>query len=121
MKIGTLYALVLIFAIVASPAAAQDVFDRAERIIEQHRLLTPKARRCSTLVLRDDSDDRIGKIGVYEKHDKQCGGDPDVEHRLFDLEIEMKTGRAKWDKNLEIEMRPVPMSRCTHLNHLCRH
>jgi hypothetical protein len=108
VKIAALYVRVLIFAIMAFPVAAQDVFDRAERIIGEHRLLTPKAQRCSKLILRDSSDDRIGKIGVYEKHNKTCGGDPNVEHRLFDLEIDMKTGAAKWDNNPEMEMHPIP-------------
>ena len=98
-----------IAATAASKDLAKDAFDRAERIIRQHHLLTPKAQRCSKLVLRDDSNARTAKVGVYEVHDKRCGGDPEIEHRLFDLEIDMKTGAAKWDKNFpEMEMRPVP-------------
>jgi hypothetical protein len=93
----------------APPASAQRALDRAERTIKKHRLLTPKQQRCSSLVLRDDSDARTAKVGIYEVHDKACGGDPDVMHRLFDLEINMKTGAAKWDNNFpDIEMRPVP-------------
>jgi hypothetical protein len=111
MKISTVFGLVLSFAALAFPVAAQDAFNRAARIIEEHCLLTPKAQRCSKLVLRDSGNERIGKVGVYEKHDKTCGGDPDVEHRLFDLEIDMKTGAAKWDNNPKIEMRPVPLRR----------
>ena len=93
-------------------AAAKAAFSRAEKIIKGHRLLTPKAQACSTLLLRDDSDARIAKVGVYEIHDAKCGGDPEVEHRLFDLEIDMKTGAAKWDNNFpDMEMRPVPKRR----------
>jgi len=88
---------------------ANNALDRAERIIERHHLLTPKQQRCSSLVYRDESDERTAKIGVYEVHDKECGGDPDATHRLFDLEIDMKTGAAKWDNNFpDMEMRPVP-------------
>jgi hypothetical protein len=100
---------VFLSALAAAPAIAADALDRAERIIKEHHLLSPKAQRCSTLVLRDDSNDRTAKVGVYEVHDKRCGGDPDIEHRLFDLEIDMKTGAAKWDNNFpDMEMRPVP-------------
>jgi hypothetical protein len=96
-------------AMAASEEQAKAAFDRAEWIIKQHRLLTLKAQRCAKLVLRDDGNARTAKVGVYEVHDRKCGGDPDVEHRLFDLEIDMKTGAAKWDNNFpDMEMRPVP-------------
>jgi len=98
------------FAQQSSSGAAEDaVIKRAEKIIREHRLLTAKQQRCMSLLYRDDSDAKTGKVGVYEVHDKTCGGDPDVSHRLFDLEIDMKTGAAKWDNNFpDMEMRPVP-------------
>ena len=94
----------------ASTALAKSALDRADHIIKQHRLLTPKQQRCTSLLYRDDeSDARTAKVGVYEVHDKRCGGDPEVTHRLFDLEIDLKTGAAKWDNNFpDMEMRPVP-------------
>ncbi len=94
----------------SSSGAAEDaVVARAEKIIKEHRLLTAKQQRCMSLLYRDDSDAKTGKVGVYEVHDKKCGGDPHVSHRLFDLEIDMKTGAAKWDNNFpDMEMRPVP-------------
>lgn len=114
---GLRIALTAALCALCATAAAQDTpsapakraLDRAEQIIKQHRLLTPKQQRCSSLVYRDDSDPRTAKVGVYEVHDKVCGGDPDVMHRLFDLEIDLKTGAAKWDNNFpDMEMRPVP-------------
>lgn len=104
-------ALLIVSVTLTTPALAADAFTRAEKIIKDHALLTPKAERCSKLVLRDDNSKRIAKIGVYEQHNAACGGDPDVEHRLFDLEIDMKTGVAKWDNNPDMEMRPVPKRR----------
>ena len=109
MRIGLLTAIVLTCTAGALPAQGADAFATAERVIKDHQLLTQKAQRCSKLMLRDDSNDRIAKLGVYEVHDATCGGDPDIEHRLFDLEIDMKTGAAKWDYNFpDMEMRPVP-------------
>ena len=89
-------------------AAEAAALKRAERIIKEHRLLTAKQQRCMSLIYRDDSTARTGKVGVYEVHDEMCGGDPNVSHRLFDLEIDMKTGVAKWDGAPDMEMRPVP-------------
>ena len=101
-------ALAAPIAFVQGAAQAADAFATAERIIKQHRLLTPQQQKCSKLVRREDSNKRVAKIGVYEQHDETCGGDPDVEHRLFDLEIDMRSGTAKWDNNVDMEMRPVP-------------
>jgi len=96
----------------AMPARAQEPFALAEKIIKQHRLLTPKAQQCSKLVLREDGNKRVAKIGVYEVHDQTCGGDPEIEHRLFDLEINTRTGAAKWDYDSpDGDMRPVPKRR----------
>ena len=114
VKFATVIGLALFCGVGAASAqqsgAAEDaVFARAEKIIKEHRLLTAKQQRCMSLLYRDESDAKTGKVGVYEVHDKKCGGDPDVSHRLFDLEIDMKTGAAKWDNNFpEMEMRPVP-------------
>ena len=62
-----------------------------------------------TLLERGDTTPRVAKVGVYERHDAKCGGDPEITHRLFDLEIDRKTGAAKWDNNFpDMEMRPIP-------------
>lgn len=100
-----------ILSLSASPALAQDGADIAWRVVKAHRLLTPKQQNCVSLIERDDSTKRIVKVGVLEKHDKRCGGDPQVAPRMFDLEIDTKTGAAKWDKNPDVEMRPIPARR----------
>jgi hypothetical protein len=93
----------------SSGSAEEAVIGRAEKIIREHHLLTAKQQRCMSLMYREDSDARTGKVGVYEVHDKECGGDPDFSHRLFDLEIDMKTGATKWDNNLpDMDMRTIP-------------
>ncbi|AXK82566.1 hypothetical protein DW352_19800 [Pseudolabrys taiwanensis] len=104
-------ALAAPIAFVQGAAQAADAFATAERIIKQHRLLTPQQQKCSKLVLREDSNKRIAKVGIYERHDATCGGDPDAEHRLFDMEINMRSGAATWDNNVDMEMRPVPARR----------
>jgi hypothetical protein len=102
----------LLVFLAATPAGAWDALDLAAQVIKKHQLLTPERQRCMTLVQRDDSSAKIAKVGVYERHDKACGGDPAIEHRLFDLEIDVKTGAAKWDNNFpDMEMRPVPKRR----------
>lgn len=108
MRMALIVALVSAASASALADPVQDAFNRADKLIKERRLLTPKAQHCSKLVLREDSNKRVAKVGVYEVHDAECGGDPDAEHRLFDLEINMKTGAAKWDNTPDMEMRPVP-------------
>ena len=96
-----------------SAAAGEAARDKlAWRVVREHRLLSGKQLSCSTSLERPGSTDRLVKVGFYEKHDARCGGDPSVAHRLFDLEVDARTGRARWDGNDDLEMRPVP-SRAT--------
>jgi len=111
MKIEHLTVIAATLCLASSPALAQDGAVLAWRVIKAHRLLTPKQQNCVSLIERDDSTKRLVKVGVLEKHDKRCGGDPEVAPRMFDLEIDAKTGAAKWDNNADIEMRPIPARR----------
>jgi len=116
--LGVRAALVALALLCSAPAvfAQQDKLNpaeeaavrRADKIIKEHRLLTEEQQRCMSFMYRDDSDAKTAKVGIYEIHDKNCRGDPDIIHRLFDLEIDMETGAAKWDNGPDIEMRPVP-------------
>ena len=116
MRLSTAIALAVLcglsgaFARQSTSASVEDAaIDRAAKIIKEHHLLPAKQQqRCMSLMYRDDSDAKTAKVGVYEVHDKECGGDPDFSHRLFDLEIDMKTGAAKWDYNSDAAMQPVP-------------
>jgi hypothetical protein len=110
MKPILVYSFASMLLLASGPAGAgDDPFDLADKVIREHQLLTPKQIECMTLIERDDTTAEIAKVGVYERHDEECGGDPEITHRLFDLEIDRKTGAAKWDNNLpDMEMRPVP-------------
>lgn len=106
----------LIIALVTTAhAAAQDrrnenaALDLADKIIREHRLLTSQQLRCSTLVAEDKTTARMGYVTVLEKHGGGCPGDPETSPRRFSMEIDMRTGAAKWDNNFpDMEMRPVP-------------
>jgi len=111
MRKNTAPVALLSLLAIAAPARAEDPAALAFKIIKERRLLTPKQQMCVSLLEREDSDKKIAKFGVIEKHDKVCGGDPEVAPRLFDLEIDMKTGAAKWDNNPDGEMRPIPKRR----------
>ncbi|UVF22839.1 hypothetical protein HPT29_028475 (plasmid) [Microvirga terrae] len=92
-----------------SLAAEEDVIMRkASRIITQHRLLSRAELACSSLVL-EEATKTVATVTVREKHGGKCGGAPETAPRRFTMEIDLKTGAARWDNNYpDMEMRPVP-------------
>lgn len=100
---------ILLTLVLSSTAApAEDGEARAWRLIRGHRLLTAKQVSCVFLLPREATRARTVAVGVYEQHDRRCGGDPEITHRLFDLELDLRSGRARWDRGDGFEMRPIP-------------
>jgi len=103
----TVFASVLLLA--GAAPGGNDRFTLADKLIREHRLLMPEQVECMILIERDDSTAQNSKVGVYERHDEKCGGDPEISHRLFDLEIDRTTGAARWDYNSpDGQLHPVP-------------
>jgi hypothetical protein len=84
-----------------------DILRKVSRIIIQHRLLSRAELACSTLDL-DDVTKTAATVTVREKHGGKCGGAPETAPRRFTMEIDLKTGAARWDNNDEMEMKPIP-------------
>ncbi len=84
-----------------------DILRKASRIIIQHHLLSRAELACSTLDL-DDATKTAATVTVREKHGGKCGGAPETAPRRFTMEIDLKTGAARWDNNDEMEMKPIP-------------
>ena len=109
-----MHPLIVILMIVLPTFAQAGERERTALIwkaLGEHRLLSEKQLSCSYLIERDGSTNRIVKVGVYETHDARCGGDPDVSHRLFDLELDRRSQKLRWDNNPDQEMRRVPRRR----------
>jgi hypothetical protein len=47
-------------------------------------------------------------VTVREKHGGKCGGAPEVPSHWLTMEVDLKTGIARWDTNDEMEMKPIP-------------
>jgi hypothetical protein len=103
-------AVSLVSPLQASDGVAARVVDQ---VIRRHRLLSPAEYRCSLFTLDSVTRQTI-EATVREKHDAQCGGDPEVSPRRFSLAIDRRSGAARWDKpqfdngRLNMDMRPVP-------------
>jgi hypothetical protein len=80
---------------------------RAAAVIKRHRLLTPDELACSSIE-EDGSSKTTIRVNVREKHNIVCGGDADTAPRRFTLEIDRQSGKARWDRNSEMELRPIP-------------
>ena len=57
--------------------------------------LTTLAADC--VAYRVSKEGRNFAIVAYEVHNKKCGGDPNVSHRLFTYKVERDTGRMTTD------------------------
>ena len=79
----------------------------AFRIIAQRRLFSRAELSCSTLIL-EDATRTVATVTVREKHGGKCGGALETAPRRFTIEIDLKTGAARWDNNDEMEMNPIP-------------
>ena len=100
---------VLVCLIPLSAIAAEEdvIIQKAFRIITQHRLLSRAELACSTLE-PDDVTKTVATVTVREKHGGKCSGAPETAPRRFTMEIDLKTGAARWDNNDEMEMKPIP-------------
>jgi hypothetical protein len=84
------------------------IMQKAFRIITQHRLLSRAELACSSLVL-EEATKTVATVTVREKHGGKCGGAPETAPRRFAMEIDLKTGITRWDRNYpDMEMRPIP-------------
>ena len=116
---GAVVAAVLI----ATPARSDDkpvpgedqAIDLAFRLIRERHLLPDDYQQCFSLMVDSDDAREIAVVTARESHKPQppqCDGDPGIAPRLFTMEIDMRTGAAKWDRMTEDdvsgEMRPIP-------------
>jgi hypothetical protein len=95
-------ALALLVPLPAFAAEENTILRKASRIITQHRLLSRAELACSTLEV-DEVTKTVVTVTVRERHGGKCGGAPETSPRRFSMEIDLKTGAARWDNNDEME------------------
>ncbi len=100
-------ALACLIPLTAYAAEEDAIMQKAIRIITQHRLLSRTELACSFLML-DGATKTVATVTVREKHGGKCGGAPETAPRRFTMEIDLETGAAQWDRNNEMEMKPIP-------------
>ena len=82
---------------------------KARSIIISHHLLSRSDLRCTGLVYGTESTPTMAGITAVERHGGGCKGDPATMPRMFSMEIDKVTGRAKWDRdNGDFTMKPIP-------------
>ena len=111
MKASVVSPLCALIGLAPLPTRAEDGGTIAWRVIQKHRLLSPKMQSCASVAEDDDSTKTLIKATVREIHNKRCGGAPELAPRLFSLEINTETSAARWDYNSPGEMQPIPKRR----------
>ena len=82
---------------------------KARSIIISHHLLSRSDLRCTIFIYGTESTPTTAGITAVERHGGRCKGDPATMPRMFSMEIDKITGRAKWDRdNGDFTMKPIP-------------
>ena len=71
------------------------VTHRVKQIVEQDKLVS--APQCVDYFLTKNIKPGVDLIDVLEKHNSQCGGDPQTHPRLFSVYVDQKTQRMASD------------------------
>jgi hypothetical protein len=97
----------LIIAPCLASGASNAALDEAAAVVKRRRLLDAAELSCSTFV-HEGVEKGVHAVAVREKHDRRCGGDPDVAPIRFHMQIDRRRKRVLWDNNPDVEMRPLP-------------
>lgn len=63
----------------------------AVQAIQQHKLTSLSTKCLRFGISRQPVNPEIAEIRVFEKHNAECGGDPQTQPRLFDMQVNKKT------------------------------
>lgn len=85
--LGTL-ALASTQVFAASPHQ-NSVISQVKKTAEQEKLITSPA--CTDYLFKANAEEGMDLVNVMEKHGGRCGGDPQIQHRLFSVYVDQKT------------------------------
>ncbi len=72
-----------------------DLVARVKAAIDQNKLAARPS--CLAFDVTRNSDPGVDQVEVLKLHDAACGGDPQVQHRLFEVLVDQKTHRMETD------------------------
>lgn len=79
----------------ATPVTSSDeAYQVVETSVYKNKL-TKLTKECIKYSINEDSEAYL--VDIYEVHNKKCGGDPSVQHRLFSYSVDKKTGALATD------------------------
>lgn len=105
------HATVLLCGLISTSCLAGGASDatlsQAAAAVSHRRLLSATELTCSTFVY-EGAAKGVHTVSVREKHDRRCGGDPDVAPIRFRMQLDRRRKQVLWDNNFDVEMRPIP-------------
>ncbi len=105
----TAFLLGSMLAALAADGSGDFWIAKARSIIISHHLLSRSDLRCTGLIYGIESTPTTAGITAVEKHGGPCKGDPATMPRMFSMEIDKVTGKAKWDHDTgDFVMKPIP-------------
>lgn len=86
--------VVSLLALASSPALAAkshqaSVIAQVKQTAEQEKLIASPA--CTDYLYTANAEQGMDRVNVMEKHGGHCGGDPQIQHRLFSVYVDQQT------------------------------
>lgn len=75
----------------------KSVVKSVKNTVEQEKLVTNP--ECTDYLFSKNAQPGLDLVNVMEKHGGNCPGDPHIQHRLFSVYVDQKTGQMLSDKD----------------------
>ncbi|WP_343647998.1 hypothetical protein [Enterobacter sp.] len=75
------------------------VAQQVKNILEQTNLL--EDAECTDYAYIPDYEPGVDAVNIIEKHDENCPGDPQIQHRLFSVFVDQKTHTMASDIDID--------------------
>lgn len=95
LMVGAALVLSISFIANAAPVTSSDAAYQAVEASVYKNKLTKLTKECIKYSIDENFDAYL--VDIYEVHNKKCGGDPSVQHRLFSYSVDKKTGALATD------------------------
>jgi len=81
----------------ASAVSQNIVISQVKKTVEQQKLISDS--KCTDYLFTANAEAGLDLVDVVEKHGGECGGSPEIQHRLFSVYVDQVTHQMLSDKD----------------------
>jgi len=96
------YSLFFLLVVISQPGFSSQlsqntVISQVKKTIEQEKLTADP--KCTDYLFTANAESGLDLVDVVEKHGGECGGSPEIQHRLFSVYVDQVTHQMLSDKD----------------------